>query len=78
MSKPKPKPKTNPKRFYSDLDFIRHYIPDYGIDDEVLTVEEEAEQAAERIMSKVKITLGPPLGPEPSKSDAEKKEQPKA
>jgi len=39
MSKPKPKPKTNPKRFYSDLDFIRHYIPDYGKDDEVLTVE---------------------------------------
>ena len=74
----KPKPKTNPKRFYSGLELIRHYMPDYEKEEEVLTVEEEAKRTAEQIMSKVKITLGPPLGPEPSKSDTEKKEQPKA
>jgi len=69
-----PKPKANPKRFYSGLEVMRHYIPDYGKEERVLTIEEKAEQAAARIMSKVEIKLGPPLGPEPSKSD---KEQPR-
>ena len=71
MSKPKP------KRFYSGLQMMRHYIPDYGKEDEVLTVEEEAKQAADRIMSKVKLTLGPPLGPEPSKPATNEQQQPK-
>ncbi|MDE0644647.1 MAG: hypothetical protein OXH84_00195 [Gammaproteobacteria bacterium] len=70
-----PKPKANPRRFYSGLEVMRHYIPDYGKEEKVLTIEEEAEQAAARIMSKVEIKLGPPLGPEPSKSEAKKKEQ---
>ena len=59
-------PKSEPVRFYSGLQMIRHYIPDYGKDEEVLSVEEEAKRTAARIMSKIKFTLEQPFGQQPT------------
>ncbi|MDE0093484.1 MAG: hypothetical protein OXO49_03160 [Gammaproteobacteria bacterium] len=70
------RPKSEPIRFYSGLQMIRHYIPDYGKDQEVLTVEEEAKRTAARIMSKIKFTLEQPFGSEPTITATVEKDNP--